>query len=248
MELIPALDLIGGSVVRLRQGDYDQVTNYGDPVELAMQLNRDGATRIHLVDLDAAKSGAPTNHGVIADIAAAVSMPVQCGGGVRSLADVERLIGQGVNRVIVGTIALEEPELAHSMAQAFPHQVLLGLDYRIVDDRLVPAGRGWLTDSPTTVEELLLTYATSPFAGVLATAIARDGTLEGPDIESMKRLLACSPIPVVASGGVGTLQDLRTLAYLAATSTLLSGVVVGKALLEGRFTVAEGVAACAHLG
>ena len=248
MELIPALDLIGGGVVRLRQGDYDQVTNYGDPVELAVKIAEAGATRLHLVDLDAAKSGAPTNHQVIAEIAATVSIPVQCGGGVRTLADVERLTRQGVGRVIVGTIALEEPELAHAMAQAFPNQVLLGLDYRIVEDRLVPAGRGWLTDAATTVEELLLGYATAPFAGVLATAIARDGTLEGPDLPSMERLLACSPMPVVASGGVGELEHLEALAELARTSTLLSGVVVGKAILEGRFTIPEGVAACAHLG
>ena len=248
MELIPALDLIGGGVVRLRQGDYDQVTRDGNPVELARELDRAGATRIHLVDLDAAKSGAPTNHGVIAEIAASVAMPVQCGGGVRTLDDVQRLISQGVDRVIVGTVALEDPDLAHAMASAFPHQVLLGLDYRIDDDRLVPAGRGWLTRSATTVETLLEQYASSPFAGVLATAIARDGTLEGPDLVSMERLLACSPMPVVASGGVGSLADLVALAALATTSTLLSGVVVGKAILEGRFTIAEGVAACAPRG
>jgi phosphoribosylformimino-5-aminoimidazole carboxamide ribotide isomerase len=248
VELIPALDLIGGGVVRLRQGDYDQVTNYGDPVELAVRLELEGATRLHLVDLDAAKSGAPTNHGVIAEIAATVSVPVQCGGGVRTLRDVERLIGHGVGRVIVGTIALEEPELAHAMAQAFPNQVLLGLDYRIVDDRLVPAGRGWLTDASTTVEALLERYASSPFAGVLATAIARDGTLEGPDLQSMERLLACSPMSVVASGGVGELEHLEALTKLARTSELLSGVVVGKAILEGRFTIAEGVIACSRLG
>jgi len=246
MELIPALDLIAGGVVRLRQGNYDQVTNYGDPVELACQLEQAGATRLHLVDLDAAKSGAPTNHGVIAEIAATVSVPVQCGGGVRSLSDIERLITQGIDRVIVGTVALEEPELAHSMARHFPSQVLLGLDYRIVEDRLVPAGRGWLTDAQTTVEAVLLSYATSPFAGVLATAIARDGTLEGPDLDSMERLLAHSPLPVVASGGVGKLADLEALAVLAARAPLLAGVVVGKAILEGQFSVAEGVAACAH--
>ena len=160
--------------------------------------------------------------------------------------DMAIVFNQGIDRVIVGTVALEEPELAHSMARHFPSQVLLGLDYRIVEDRLVPAGRGWLTDAQTTVEAVLLSYATSPFAGVLATAIARDGTLEGPDLDSMERLLAQSPLPVVASGGVGKLADLEALAVLAARAPLLAGVVVGKAILEGQFSVAEGVAACAH--
>jgi phosphoribosylformimino-5-aminoimidazole carboxamide ribotide isomerase len=247
MELIPALDLIGGGVVRLRQGDYSQVTTYGDPVELANELIEAGAPRLHLVDLDAAKSGLPTNHDVIASIAGSAAVPVQCGGGVRTLADIERLVGVGIDRVIVGTVALEDPQLAHAMATTFPHTVLLGLDYRIVDDQLLPAGRGWLTQASESVEALLNQFGDSPFAGVLATAIARDGTLEGPDLSSMQRLLDCSPMPVVASGGVGTLDDLRQLAVLAQRSDLLSGVVVGKAILEGRFSVGEGVAACAHL-
>jgi phosphoribosylformimino-5-aminoimidazole carboxamide ribotide isomerase len=112
---------------------------------------------------------------------------------------------------------------------------------------LLPAGRGWLTQASESVEALLNQFGDSPFAGVLATAIARDGTLEGPDLSSMQRLLDCSPMPVVASGGVGKLDDLRQLAVLAHRSDLLSGVVVGKAILEGRFSVGEGVAACAHL-
>ncbi len=245
MELIPALDLISGAVVRLRQGNYDEVTTYGEPEALARSLVEAGAPRLHLVDLDAAKSGLPVNHGLIEAITRMVNVPVQCGGGVRTLADVTRLAEQGLNRIIIGTIALEDPDLARSMAEAHPDKVLLGLDFRLDGDRLVPAGRGWVTKGASTVDELLSSFAGVPFAGVLATAIARDGTLDGPDLDSMRRLLEVTDLPVLASGGVGELQDLRELAALSIDERRLDGVVVGKAILEGRFTVGEGVAACA---
>ncbi|MEI6700303.1 MAG: HisA/HisF-related TIM barrel protein [Actinomycetota bacterium] len=248
MELIPALDLINGTVVRLRQGRYDEVTTYGEPEALARSLVEAGAPRLHLVDLDAAKSGSPVNHGLIEAITKMVEVPVQCGGGVRTMADVTRLAEQGLDRIIVGTVALEDPDLARSMAERHPGKVLLGLDFRLDGDRLVPAGRGWITTGTATVDELLANFADFPFAGVLATAIARDGTLEGPDLISMTRLLEITDLPVVASGGVGELQDLRMLASLSHDESTLDGVVVGKAILEGRFAISEGVAACAFPG
>ncbi len=248
MELIPALDLIDGTVVRLRQGKYDEVTTYGEPEVLARSLVDAGAPRLHLVDLDAAKSGSPVNHGLIEAITKMVEVPVQCGGGVRTLADVTRLADLGLDRIIVGTVALEDPDLARSMAEAHPGRVLLGLDFRLDGERLVPAGRGWVTEGTATVDELLASFAGHRFAGVLATAIARDGTLEGPDVVSMSRLLKITELPVVASGGVGELQHLRMLASLREGASTLDGVVVGKAILEGRFTVGEGVAACAFPG
>ncbi len=245
MELIPALDLIGGTVVRLTHGDYAAVTSYGDPVELALSFAASGATRIHLVDLDAAKSGDPINRPVIRAITDAVTIPVQTGGGIRSAADVEWLLGAGVDRVILGTVAIEQPELACSIAAAAPNQVLLGLDYRVDGDgRLLPAGRGWLTLGDQTVFELLHRYADAPFGGVVATAIARDGMLGGPDLESLAHLVATSPFGVIASGGVASLDDLRALAEIERHGRTLLGAITGKAVLDGRFSVEEGVAAC----
>jgi phosphoribosylformimino-5-aminoimidazole carboxamide ribotide isomerase len=245
VELIPALDLIGGDVVRLTQGDYAEITTYGDPMALALRLFDGGAPRIHLVDLDAAKSGDPVNRSVIRAIADALPIPVQTGGGIRTAADVEWLLGAGVDRVILGTVAIEEPELACALATAAPQQVLLGLDYRVDGDgRLLPAGRGWLTLGDQTVDELLERYADAPFGGVVATAIARDGMLNGPDLESLAHLVATSPFGVIASGGVSSLDDLRALAGLHSEGKGLLGAIAGKAVLEGRFSVDEGVAAC----
>jgi len=245
VELIPALDLIGGGVVRLTQGDYAEVTTYGDPMELALRFADGGAPRIHLVDLDAAKTGDPVNRSVIRAIAETLSIPVQTGGGIRSAADVEWLLDAGVDRVILGTVAIEAPELACTLADSAPGRVFLGLDYRVDDGgRLLPAGRGWLTLGDQTVDELLDRYADAPFGGVVATAIARDGMMNGPDLESLAHLAATSPFGVVASGGVSSLDDLRALAALEGTGNGLLGAIAGKAVLEGRFSVEEGVAAC----
>jgi phosphoribosylformimino-5-aminoimidazole carboxamide ribotide isomerase len=249
VELIPALDLIGGTVVRLHQGDYGAVTTYGDPVALAEGIAQAGATRLHVVDLDAAKSGDPVNTPVIEAIARAIDIPVQCGGGVRSMADVERLLGAGVDRMILGTVALEQPDLARAMAASAPGHVVLGLDYRAGDDgQLYPAGRGWLTSGPSTLFDVLDDLADAPFAALVSTAIVRDGTLAGPDLEGLAALLERSAFPVVASGGVASLADLEVLAGLAAGGRTLAGAICGKAILEGRFSVAEGVATCAAFG
>lgn len=249
MELIPALDLIGGDVVRLRQGDYAEVTTYGEPVALAMAIERAGATRLHLVDLDAARTGNPVNTPVIAAIAAALSIPVQCGGGIRSVADVDRLLAVGVDQVILGTVAIEDVEAASTMAAHAPGNVVLGLDYRVGDDgALYPAGRGWLTAGTSTVDAVLEGYASTPFAALVSTAIARDGTLTGPDLEGLAHLLDRSPFPVVASGGIASLADLTALAALRVNGHTLAGAIAGKSILEGRFSVEEGVATCAASG
>lgn len=240
MDLFPAIDLRGGQCVRLYQGDYGRETVYGDdPVAQARAFAAAGATWIHLVDLDAARTGDPVNRAVIAAIAAAVDVPVQVGGGVRDEAAADALLDAGVTRVVIGTAALEHPELVRRLAARA--RVAVGLDVR---GREV-AVRGWLEGSGRDVLEVAEGFADDGVDALVVTQIARDGTLEGPDVDGLREVLAASPIPLVASGGVGTADDLRTLAALHAGGRRLAGAIVGRALYEGRFTLPEALRACA---
>ena len=243
MDLYPAIDLLGGRCVRLYQGDYDRSTIYGDdPVSQARAFEASGAPWIHVVDLDAARTGDPVNRDAIAAIAAAVRVPVQTGGGVRDEASAEALFERGVARVVVGTAALEDPEFVRRLAKR--HPVAVGLDARGRD----VAVRGWLEGSGLDLLELATRFSDDGVAALVVTEIGRDGTLEGPDISGLASVLAATEIPVVASGGVGSLEDLSALASLESGGRRLTGAIVGKALYEGAFGVAEAVAACGSAG
>ena len=238
MDLYPAIDLRGGKCVRLYQGDYDQETVYGDdPVAQAQAFEAEGAPWIHVVDLDAARSGDPVNREVVAAIAAGVSVPVQTGGGVRDDAAAEALFDAGVARVVVGTAALEDPAFVRRLAAR--HPVAVGLDARGRD----VAVRGWLEGSGTDLLDLAQAFEDAGVAALVVTEISRDGTLEGPDLVGLAEVVEATSIPVIASGGVGTLADLTALARITAAGRTLEGAITGRALYEGKFSVADAVAA-----
>lgn len=238
MELFPAIDLLGGRCVRLYQGDYAQETVYHeDPLEQARAFADAGANWIHVVDLDAARTGQPVNRSVIAEIACAVDVAVQTGGGIRDEAAAEALLEAGVRRVVLGTAALEQPALVHRLAERYP--VAVGLDAR---GREV-AVRGWEKGSGRDLLDVAAEFADAGVEALVVTEIARDGTLAGPDLEGLGEVLGASVIPVVASGGVGTLADLEALSGLRVDGRALAGVIVGKAIYEGAFTVEQALGA-----
>lgn len=232
MNLYPAIDLLDGQVVRLRQGDYDDSTVYGqDPVVVAQSFVEQGASWIHIVDLDAAKSGQPVNRPVISRVVAAVGSqaPVQVGGGVRRLEDAGALKELGVSRVVMGSAAVADPSLVEQVAVEI--DVAVGLDHRSG----VAATHGWTESSGVSVYSLLTQFPSA--SAFIITDIARDGMLTGPDIDGLSKAMSQTSIPIVASGGVGNLDHLRELSQLVG----LDGVIVGKALYENRFTVSDAV-------
>lgn len=238
MHLFPAIDLRGGRCVRLHQGDYGQETVYGDdPVAQAVAFADAGAGWIHVVDLDAARSGIPENRDVVAAIAAAVDVPVQTGGGVRDRAAAEALFAAGVERVVIGTAALTDPDFVRDLARR--HRVAVGLDAKAGE----VATDGWLVGSGRTVLDVARSFADAGVDAFIVTDISRDGTLEGPDLVGLRDVVDATPVDVIASGGVGTLDDLRALVAIEARGRRLGGAITGKAIYEGRFTVEEGVAA-----
>jgi phosphoribosylformimino-5-aminoimidazole carboxamide ribotide isomerase len=252
MELYPAIDLRGGAAVRLTQGDFGREVQYGDPRSLAATFLKGGATWLHVVDLSAARTGVPHERKILAriiEVAQAAGARVEAGGGIRREEDVAAMVELGVTRVVLGTAALEDPALAVQCARRWPGRVAVGLDYRVGPDGVSEAlGHGWQQGSGRALPELLELWAGEPFGAVVATAIARDGMLEGPDLAGLASLLDITALPLVASGGVGSLEDLAALAALAVGERRLVGAIVGKALVEDRFSVEEAVAACAASG
>ena len=228
--------------MRLLRGDFAAETVYdADPVGVARDFAAQGARWIHVVDLDAARTGTAANLRAIEAICAAVDCPVQSGGGVRSVAAAGALLGAGVARVVVGTAAVEHPELVDELTTLHPGAVAVGLDARGRD----VAVRGWAEGSGHDLVALASRFADAGVSALVVTEIGRDGTLEGPDLTQLAAVLDATDIPVVASGGVGTIDDLRALGGLVSGDRRLAGAIVGRALYERRFTVAEGVAACA---
>lgn len=243
MKLYPAIDLRGGKCVRLYQGDYDKETVYADdPVSQAMRFVSDGAEWLHVVDLDAALTGEPTNRTVIQAICEASPVPVQVGGGVRSVEAANALFEIGVARVVIGTAALEQPELVRTVAGE--HPVAVGLDARGGE----VATHGWTERTGRTVSDLAKEFADDGVAALVVTEISRDGTLEGPDVAGLTELLGATDIPVIASGGVGNLGHLKTLAGIRSEGRSFEGVIVGKAIYEGAFDVTDGIAALGEVG
>ena len=241
LDLYPAIDLRGGNCVRLMQGDYDRETVYGDdPVSQAKLFADAGAPWIHVVDLDAARSGDPVNRPVVAAIAAAVDVPVQTGGGVRTVDAAEALFDVGVTRVVIGTAAVENPALAETLT-SLGRRVAIGLDGR--NGKI--ATHGWETETDIDVVDMARRFEDIGVDAVVVTEIARDGTLEGPDIDGLSTVLSGTTLDVIASGGVGTTDHLRELAALRVGDRSLSGVIAGRAIYEGTVDLVDGLAACA---
>ncbi len=236
IDLYPAIDLRAGKVVRLHLGDYDEETIYGDdPAAVASQFADAGARWIHVVDLDAARTGEPTNRAVVGAIAAAVAgrAQVQTGGGVRSVFAAAALADLGVARVIIGTAAMEDPALVARIAARQP--TALGLDGRSGE----VAVRGWMKGAGASVLDVLPRFEDAGVSAVIITEITRDGTLSGPDVAGLQAALERTSIALIASGGVGTLADMRELAAMRGGGRMLGGIITGKALYENRFSVAE---------
>ena len=238
MQIIPAIDLLEGHCVRLHQGDYDQVTRFSnDPVAQALAWQHQGAQRLHLVDLDGAKSGQPVNDAAVKAITAALSIPVQLGGGVRTADRAAELLSCGLDRVILGTVAVEQPELVDQLAAAYPGQIVVGLDAK--NGKV--ATRGWIEESSIKATELAQRFSQSGIAAIISTDIATDGTLAGPNLEALRTMAAASSVPVIASGGIGNLEHLLSL--LALEPMGVEGVIVGRALYDGRVDLAEALQA-----
>ncbi len=229
-----------GKCVRLRRGDFAAETVYDDdPVGVAKRFEAAGARWLHVVDLDAARTGAAANMAVVEAVCAAVACRVQAGGGVRTAEAAGALLGSGVARVVLGTAAVEQPGLVDDLCVMHPGQVAVGLDAR---GREV-AVRGWAESGGADLVELAQRFTDSGVAALVVTEIGRDGTLEGPAVEQLRPVLEATALPVVASGGVGSLTDVEALRDLRAGGRALAGVIVGRAIYEGRFTVEEALAA-----
>ena len=242
MDIFPAIDLREGRCVRLVEGDFARETVYGDdPVAIARSFAGAGARWIHVVDLDAAKTGEPVNRPVVAAIVDAVGagVKVQTGGGVRTVGDAEDLLGRGVARVVVGTTAVENADVVAEMSRRWPGRVAVGIDHRGGTVRL----RGWTEDSGVLVEELVASVVGAGAAAVVVTDISRDGRLAGPDLEGLGSLLAATGAPIVASGGVSRAGDVEALAAIEAGGRRLEGVIIGRAIYEGRVDLEAALAA-----
>jgi phosphoribosylformimino-5-aminoimidazole carboxamide ribotide isomerase len=249
MELYPAIDLRDGGAVRLTQGDFDREQRYGDPLALAARFIGGGARWIHVVDLNAARTGVPHERETLARIVelagAGSGVKVQTGGGIRTEDDVAAVLDLGVTRVVLGTAAIEDPALAARCARRWPDQIAVGLDYVVGPaGEIVARSHGWEQGSGRSLSELLEIWVGEPIGAVVATAIARDGMLGGSDVDGLAALLADTALPLIASGGVGSLRDLQALAALEVDGRRLAGAIVGKALVEERFSLEEAVAAC----
>ena len=231
MQIYPAIDLRGGQCVRLRQGDYAQETVFGDdPAAMASRWVADGATFLHLVDLDGAKDGRPVNGASVQAIIAAAGVPCQVGGGIRTEDDIREVLGWGVQRVIIGTKALTSPTWLDEMTAKFPQQIVLGIDAK---NGLV-ATHGWLDVSTVSAVELAKRFEKLPLAGLVYTDIARDGMMQGVNVAAMTEMVQATKLPVIASGGVTTIDDIRLLRAIP-----VAGVIVGRALYEGSVDLRE---------
>ncbi len=252
MDLYPAIDLRAGRCVQLSQGDFERERVYGDdPVAVAQSFVKSGAKWIHMVDLDAARTGEPLNRHLIAAVAAAVDVPVQAGGGVRTPEAAGDLLSKGVTRVVIGTAAFSSPGLVEEVAGSHPGAVAVGLDHRPAagaPGRREVALAGWQQGSGVELMEAVEAMVGAGVAALVVTDIARDGMLGGPDLRGMAEVLAASAgrVDVIASGGVSRADDITELAGLEVDGHRLAGVIVGTAIYEGRLTVEEGVARCAR--
>ncbi|WP_269623504.1 1-(5-phosphoribosyl)-5-[(5-phosphoribosylamino)methylideneamino]imidazole-4-carboxamide isomerase [Prochlorococcus marinus] len=236
MEIIPAIDLLGGKCVRLFQGDYSKVTEFeSDPVQQALIWQRMGASRLHLVDLDGAKTGKPVNNETIKSIRKSLSIPMQIGGGIRSVKRAEELIEIGVDQVILGTIAIENQAMAIDLSNKHPDKIIIGIDAK--DGKVVT--RGWLKKSETSANELVQSFSNTKISRLICTDISKDGTLEGPNLNFLREVASESKVPIIASGGIGSIGDIISLIPLEQCG--ICGVIVGRALYEGKINLEEAI-------
>ena len=235
MELIPAIDLLDGKVVRLHQGKYDELTVYDDdPVAMAKRFEDQGAVRLHVVDLEGARSGAPAHVAIIQGILRETSLQVQIGGGVRNETVAAQWMEAGAARVVLGTVVVKEPDVARAICQRYPEGVVMALDAR--DGKI--AVEGWQEQSSQDVVELAKEVDDWNIGAILFTNIHKDGTREGPDVEGTADLQSQVATTVIASGGIGELDDLRALSAAG-----VRAAVCGRALYSGAFTLSEAFAA-----
>jgi phosphoribosylformimino-5-aminoimidazole carboxamide ribotide isomerase len=235
MEIWPAIDLRGGKCVRLRQGDYAQETIYGDdPAEMARRWVAEGAQFLHLVDLDGARDGHWANRDAVKRIVAAATVPCELGGGIREEATIRELLDLGLTRLVIGTKAQKEPEWFRQICRKFPGKLAVGIDAK---GGLV-ATDGWLETSGTSAVELAREYEREPIAAIIYTDIAKDGMLAGPNLEAMTEMQGAVSVPVIASGGVTSADDVRNLARAG-----MAGCIIGRALYEDRLTLAAALEA-----
>ena len=236
MEVIPAIDLKDGACVRLYQGDFDRETVFSrDPVDMALRWQSAGAIRIHVVDLDGSRTGTPTNLGTIENMAAAVSIPLQVGGGIRSRDTARRLLEAGVGRIVVGTAAVEDAEMAEGLCRDWGQDSLVvAVDAR--DGKV--AIRGWLEETSVDAVDLVLKVSKLGPRRFLYTDISRDGTMTSPNFEGVASMVTETGQTILASGGVSSLADIRRLAGTGA-----EGAVVGSALYQGSLDLAEAIKA-----
>jgi phosphoribosylformimino-5-aminoimidazole carboxamide ribotide isomerase len=239
MYIIPAIDLRGGKCVRLIQGDYHRQINYQEnPVKQAEEFIGQGAEWLHIVDLDGAKVGRPVNSPTISAIAKLGKMRIEVGGGIRTEQDISLLLDLGIERVIIGTQAVNDFEWFADMANKFANRLALGLDAKGTH---VVTG-GWCDEHPKSLLELAREAARLPIAAIIYTDVTKDGMLAGPNLERTKILIRSVPIPMVASGGVTTVEDIKNLASIGA-----AGAIVGRALYEGTLTLARAIEAAKSL-
>lgn len=230
----PAIDIRDGKCVRLQQGDYNQETIFSDsPLKVAQTWESQGGQYIHLVDLDGAKAGQPVNDAIIGQIASSVGVPVQVGGGLRTLADVERLLGLGVSRVIIGTAAINDREFTETVLGKYGDKVAIGIDAR----NGFVATHGWLNTSEVRAEDLAKELAAKGAETFIYTDISRDGMMQGPNVEGILSMAAASGKTVIASGGVTSLDDLVRLNEHSSSG--VGGAIVGKALYIGNIDLAD---------
>jgi len=238
MEILPAIDLRGGRCVRLRQGRYDDETVFDeDPVAVARRFEAAGAKWLHIVDLDGARRGEPKNLAPVRQIVEAVGMQVELGGGIRTTEAAGEILAMGVRRVVVGTRAVREPAWLRELAGKFPGRAALGLDAR--GGRV--AVEGWESETRRAAAEVLATIHHLALAAIIYTDIARDGMMSGPNVEATAELVKASPFPVIASGGVTTVDDIRRLKEVGA-----AGTIIGRALYEAKITLEAALAAAAE--
>lgn len=233
MQIWPAIDLRGGKCVRLRQGDYEQETIFSDdPATVARKFAAAGARHLHLVDLDGAREGSPVNLPSVQDILSAVDLECELGGGIRDEQSIKELLGFGLGRLVVGTSALKNPDWFRKTCRDYPRQLVLGIDAR--DGRV--ATDGWLETSDVSAIDLARQFDDAPLAALVYTDIATDGMMAGPNVKAMSAMQHATRLPVIASGGVTRLDDVRRLADAG-----LAGCIIGRALYEGTIELEEAI-------
>ena len=235
MDILPAIDLIGGKCVRLVQGEYHKKITYKDnPIEQAQEFLDAGAEWLHVVDLDGAKLGKPINADIVAEIAKQVPMKIELGGGIRNEAAIVTMLEAGVTRLILGSSAIKEFDWFSEMANKYPNRLVLGLDARGAN----LATEGWLEQGSLSLLDFAKKAADLPLAAIIYTDISKDGMLAGPNIERTKQLVEAVDLPIVAAGGVTTVEDIKTLKTAG-----VAGAIIGRALYEGSITLTEALEA-----